>query len=335
MKITLFYLAVIFALLFSNQTQAQLFSQDFSSSSNVADYVSAMPNNGQFNSISSTGTGTTVSIESGTLQYARTTASGSAAAFSRTTDFSPTPTAIRYKVDITVSGNSTATTSAAQFLLGSNLAANNTVDATTEIYARFAINLSSMTGCFFVRDITNGNTNSTQFCGTQTITWIVNNTTNSLDYIAPDNSTQTVTSDTVDIYVGNLLVFDNVGVQTPTQSITDIKFVNNLGISTIQLDNLNIVSLAPLSAPASIGGRVTDAAGRGIAFAFVSVTGGNLKEPVTVFTDSYGYYVFPELEVGETYVIQVMSKRHSFAEPSRVYSLLGNVEDADFVGSLW
>ncbi len=60
-----------------------------------------MPNNGQFNAIGTANSAnTTVSINNGTLQFARTTATGSAGSFSRTTDFNPAPTSLIYKVDI-------------------------------------------------------------------------------------------------------------------------------------------------------------------------------------------------------------------------------------------
>jgi len=90
---------------------AVIFSQDFSANNTLATYVNATtPSSGQFNAISSSGAGTVVSVTSGVLTFART---GNAGTFSRTTDFSPTPTAIIYQFDLNISGNSTATTTAA------------------------------------------------------------------------------------------------------------------------------------------------------------------------------------------------------------------------------
>src|SRR5438128_2532075 len=93
-----------------------IFDQNFNSSGTVSDYVSATPDSHQFNAISSSGAGTVVSISGGALSYARTANAGS---FSRTTDFSPTPDTLVYQLDLSVSGNSTATTSAAIFQVGS------------------------------------------------------------------------------------------------------------------------------------------------------------------------------------------------------------------------
>lgn len=63
------------------------------------------------------------------------------------------------------------------------------------------------------------------------------------------------------------------------------------------------------------------------------VTGGNLKEPLIRMTNPFGYYSFADLEVGETYVIQVRAKQYFFNQPSMVISLTGDVTDANFIGT--
>lgn len=85
------------------------------------------------------------------------------------------------------------------------------------------------------------------------------------------------------------------------------------------------------AANASLAGRVTTAAGRGVPFARLTVTGGNLPEPITVTANAFGYYKFAALPAGQTYVVSVSSKRSTFAEPSRIVSLDADVSDADFV----
>ena len=57
---------------------------------------------------------------------------------------------------------------------------------------------------------------------------------------------------------------------------------------------------------------------------------GDLEERIYATTNSFGHYRFEELSVGETYVVQVMSKRYRFANPSIVVSLQGNVMNANF-----
>lgn len=80
----------------SSANAAVLFSQDFSASSTVSTYASnGSPNSGQWDAVStSNASGTAITITSGALQYARTANAG---AFSRTTDFSPTPTSLMCK----------------------------------------------------------------------------------------------------------------------------------------------------------------------------------------------------------------------------------------------
>jgi len=330
-KIGLMALAAFCVLMSTSAAQAQLFSQDFSSSTVVSDYVSATPTNGQFNAIGSSGTGTVVSINGGTLQFARTGAN--AGSFSRTTDFSPTPSAIIYQIDITVSGNTTATTSAAIFQVGSGFGTANSTESNANTYARFGINLSATSGCFSIRDITNSTT-SAEFCNTQTITWVLNNTGASLSYNAPNGTVQTVANDTADLYVGTTLVLNDVAVQTVDQVITDLKFVFSAGTGTIQLDNIQINSLAPTAASATIGGRIVNSNGRGIRNVRIMLTGSSLSEPIYATSTSFGYYRFPEVPVGETYILQVFSKNYNFNPSSRVVNLNSNLTDADFVGEM-
>lgn len=88
--------------------------------------------------------------------------------------------------------------------------------------------------------------------------------------------------------------------------------------------------LAPTAAPASITGRVMTSEGIGIRNARVVVTGNSLTQPITVVTGSFGYYSIDGLQAGETYVITVNSKRFNFTVPSRVITLVDNLENVDF-----
>jgi len=87
----------------------------------------------------------------------------------------------------------------------------------------------------------------------------------------------------------------------------------------------------PTAAQASISGRVLSFDGMGIRNAQVVITGNSLSEPRTVSTGSFGYFSFPGLTVGETYVVTVNSQRFHFTVPSQVISLVGNVVDANFI----
>jgi hypothetical protein len=89
--------------------------------------------------------------------------------------------------------------------------------------------------------------------------------------------------------------------------------------------------LQSTAAGVSLSGRVTTAEGAGIRNARMVITGESLPEPLTVTTGSFGYYSFEGLTAGETYVVTVNSQRYTFQVPSRVYHLVDNIADADFV----
>jgi hypothetical protein len=92
------------------------------------------------------------------------------------------------------------------------------------------------------------------------------------------------------------------------------------------------VQTAPTAADASIGGRVLTADGRGIRNIRVVVTGGDLAEPITAITNSFGYYRVDGLRAGESYVVSVGGKRYAFDIPSRLVSLGEDALDVNFVG---
>jgi uncharacterized delta-60 repeat protein len=89
--------------------------------------------------------------------------------------------------------------------------------------------------------------------------------------------------------------------------------------------------LAPTAAESSISGRVTTASGRGIRNVVIQINGGNLAEPKYARTNEFGYYRFTGLDAGQTYVLNVSSKRYSFANPTRVITLNEDLTDEDFV----
>ena len=67
----------------------------------------------------------------------------------------------------------------------------------------------------------------------------------------------------------------------------------------------------PTAASVTVSGRVLAGKGRGVSRAFVYLTDseGNTR---TVLTNSFGYYRFEDVQVGETYVFSVFSKHHQF-----------------------
>jgi hypothetical protein len=91
---------------------------------------------------------------------------------------------------------------------------------------------------------------------------------------------------------------------------------------------IGLVGLGPVAAEASVSGRVATADGRGIRNARVLMTLPN-GEVRTVLSSTFGYYQFDEIEVGQTVVLSVMSKRYQFN--SQVISVTENIGDIDFI----
>jgi hypothetical protein len=86
--------------------------------------------------------------------------------------------------------------------------------------------------------------------------------------------------------------------------------------------------LVPSAAMVSVGGRVTTASGMPISRVNVKLTdqNGNAR---SALTSNFGYYRFDEVEVGQTYVVSIESKRYQFAP--RLISLSDELADLDFI----
>lgn len=252
MKIAVIPLLTVGVICTTSSHAAVIFSQNFNSSSTVSDYVSGTPTTGQFNAIGSSGAGTTVNIAAGALAYTRT--GSSVGSFSRTSDFPTIPEAITYQFDMTVSGNSSPTTTAAVFQVGSGFGTANAAETNAAVYARFGINLGETDGQFALRNISTS-TNSSLFSGTQSIFWVLNNSGSSIEYTAPDSVSTTIANDTADLWVGNTKVFNGLAVLTAGQTMADLKFAFSGGSGTISIDNMVITKIPEPAAvlPGSLG----------------------------------------------------------------------------------
>jgi hypothetical protein len=85
---------------------------------------------------------------------------------------------------------------------------------------------------------------------------------------------------------------------------------------------------APTAAGVSISGRVLASSGVGLTNATVHLTGQS-GETFVVRTSSFGNYHFNSVEIGQTVIISVSSKRYVYAP--RTLSLQENVTDVDFL----
>ena len=231
---------------------AVLFTQDFASGGTPSTYVSTTPNNGQWNAISSSGAGATWSVNANALQVVR---SGNAGAFTRTTDFSPTPGATASRWTFTVSSSGGAGTAVAVWQLGSGFTTANSAEANASVHSRVGLNFTATSGQFQLRDI-GGGVNSATFSGSQTILWVVNNSGSSMTYKAPDGTDESVANDKADVWVGTTRALDEVAATTASQTLTDWKFVQSAGTSTLLLDDF-LLDPVPTAPSSSAGSSVT------------------------------------------------------------------------------
>lgn len=109
----------------------------------------------------------------------------------------------------------------------------------------------------------------------------------------------------------------------------DGDMVPRLGADGTVQGGWGIQFFAPSAASVSVSGRVHSGK-TPIARATVTITGGNLTQPLTTRTNSFGNYTFEGLTVGETYVVTVVSNRYNFPQTSIVLNVTDNVAGADF-----
>jgi hypothetical protein len=238
---------------------AQIFSQDFAAGGVTSDYVSATPNTSQWNAISTADPSNKLwTIASNALQLSTTGNGGSGAYASRSTDFSPVPSAIQFSFTFDLLSSNANFTSAIDFAVGSGFGTTNNSESNANTYAKFAINTTNTSG-YQVRDNTGGQllNGSSTFTGANTFTWVANNSGASTTYLAPDGSTESLANDTWDLWVGTSKELNDRSATTATQTITDFKFGSQSGtginLFTAQFDNFTIAILPEPSSLLLVG----------------------------------------------------------------------------------
>ncbi|CCH00502.1 hypothetical protein FAES_2493 [Fibrella aestuarina BUZ 2] len=241
MKLLLF---CAFVASLANETfgQSVLFQQDFNAGGTPTNYVSSTPNANQFNGIN--GPNGAVSIVNGALQFDRLV-NGTTGHFSRTTDFSPTPTSLYIQFDFEVVSTTTvAGNSALVFYVGTAFSNGVGNPSNAETYARFGISFTGAGQAFAVRNIPSGGggTNSATFTGKQQLTFVLNNTGYTVTYLQPGGGTKQLLNDQYDLWVGGTRVFSDQPVLTPTQTMTDFKLRidDDIYAAIFQFDNFLI-----------------------------------------------------------------------------------------------
>ncbi len=130
-------------------------------------------------------------------------------------------------------------------------------------------------------------------------------------------------------------VAKNDGSTTAEVTPSSVNAGTNTGTATgvTSFSKWGIGVLFPTAANAVVSGRVTTWDGRGIQNAVITATDLTGNPRRTVITGPFGYYSVGGLEVGQSYVLTVSSKRYRFAVPSRIVGLVDNVASLDFVAN--
>ena len=86
--------------------------------------------------------------------------------------------------------------------------------------------------------------------------------------------------------------------------------------------------LSPSAASVTVSGRVVTADGRGLGKVKVSITGPDSFRREAL-TNAFGFYGFPDIPVGESYVLNADHKRYQFS--SRLITVLDEISELDFI----
>ena len=242
-------LLLFFALSTAISMNAQLFTQNFSSSTTVADYASATPGAGQFDAIiPETANASTITIENGALRFTRT-ANASFYAY-RNFNFSTNPNFVQLKLDFEGSGNVVGTqTPVFSIYIGSGFSSAST--STSSNYAsRFGILAQTTAGEFKIGTVDNigGAPQSSVFTGKQTFTFVVNNSGSDQTYTGPDANTESVATGKMDVWVGTTKSIDDFSLKNSDAvkgliSSFKIQATSQSGTGVYDFDNIEFTDL--------------------------------------------------------------------------------------------
>lgn len=267
MKKTL--LAILISMMSTYLASAQIFSQDFSSSTSTASYVNASnPTVNQFTFISNYGNSPSTIVD-GKLQYVKSGASTTH--FVRNFDFVPAPNfmLVKFKFEaIDAVGNSALNHAA--FMVGTGFSNDGNLPANCN--SKFGI---TMEGNKFKLNVVSNAANTTIsatsafFTGQQLITFAINNSGGSRTYLAPDGTLESLDNDTWDVWVGNTKVYDDISATNGSVDLKNFRFSMLSATATIntvklQFDDIQIFDQSVLPLIVSFnanGGSATESIG--------------------------------------------------------------------------
>ena len=233
---------------FSISIKAQLFNQDFSSSTLVLDYFNTVPNANQFNGLTTTNSKLTTSIENGSLQFKRTDAASIYAY--RNFNLTENPTLVQLKFDFELSNYQSGTQNPTFSVFIGNSFSNASFGTNSTYASRFGIVGKNGTNEFKVTTVDNigGAPSSNYFSGKQNITFFVNNSGSNQIYTAPNGSTESVINGTMDLWVGTTKTINDFPLRNTASPKADIdgfkiQATSRSGLGTFSFDNIEFKDL--------------------------------------------------------------------------------------------
>jgi Carboxypeptidase regulatory-like domain len=228
------------------------------------------------------------------------------------------------------------TTAAGSFL------ANNPAGAATNVGGSPLANFGwDFRSAATISTVARANTDPRQTSGTAQ--WTVTTTGGSITSLAASNFTLTGTAATgssiTSVVANNLsptstnwTVTATIGTTTGTLGLN---WANATGLNTNVSNTLPFAGetynvVVPTAASVSVGGRVIESNGNGIARARVTVTALNGASRY-VSTNQFGYFRFDELSAGETYILTVNSRRYQFERSAQLITANDDFTEINFV----
>ena len=152
----------------------------------------------------------------------------------------------------------------------------------------------------------------------QSDNWFVNN---------PPDSTCTSQRPIPESFFSSCMQFPVVAGRTYHFQMDHLDNPQTLNTS---LFHLNLRYFSVTAAAVSVNGRVTDSFGQGVSKTRINMTKSN-GEILSAITNSFGYYQFDGIEVGQNYVLQASSKQYQFQNNPRVLFVNEDLTGEDFI----
>ena len=92
-----------------------------------------------------------------------------------------------------------------------------------------------------------------------------------------------------------------------------------------------IATLATTAADASVSGRIVNNRNRGVSRVFVTISNASTGEIKTAISNSFGYFRFTDLEVGDFYIMIVRHRSYQFENDTQSFQVFDNINDIVFV----